>query len=112
MATTRAGFTRENFDGPWGYLAYGWWESLLCCAFCVGLPVVFRDRPNVQTRLSAELARSQYTAYAVHVFFVLALQAAALPLQVGSMVKFFLVSIAAVAVTFAASSPIRRPLHL
>lgn len=95
----------------WG-LTYAVWESLLCCSMCIGLLVIFRDRLNVQTPLTAELGRSQYLAYIVHIVPVVVLQAAVLALPLPPLAKFLLVTLAAVPATFFVSGLLRRLLRV
>ena len=93
-------------------LLYAIWESLLCSGMCIGLVVLFRDFANVRSPLLAELSRSQYLAYVIHVIPVLALQAAALALPISPLAKFVLVTITAVPLVFVVASLLRRPLKM
>jgi glucans biosynthesis protein C len=93
-------------------LGYAIWESLLCCGMCIGLLVVFRDKLNAQTPLTAELGRSQYLAYVIHILPVLALEGMLLTVAAPALVKFLFVSAAATVLTFSLSSWLRRPLRL
>ena len=88
------------------------WESLLCCSMCIGLTVLFRERANVQTRLSKWLAESQYAAYIIHLFVVLGFQALLVGLAAPPLVKFALVTLASIPVTFLIAGLIRKPLRL
>ncbi len=88
------------------------WESLLCCGVCIGLIVLFRDFANVRTPLLAELGRSQYLACVLHLGLVVGLQAAALALPAPPLVKFVLVTAAAIPLTFVLASLLRRPLKV
>lgn len=99
-------------NGGAGLLLYAVWESLLCSGMCIGLVVLFRDFANVRTPLLAELSRSQYLAYVIHVIPVLALQAAALALPISPLAKFVLVTITAVPLAFVVASLLRRPLKM
>ena len=98
-------------DTAWGLLV-PLWESLLCCAMCIGLTILFRDKLNRQGRVAREMAAGTYVAYMVHIFIVLFLQYLALGLHAPPLPKFFLVTLVAVPVTFLLASLIRRPLRL
>lgn len=88
------------------------WESLLCCSMCIGLTVLFRERANVQSRLSKWLAGGQYAAYIIHLFIVLGFQALVVGLAASPLAKFALVSLASIPVTFLIAGLIRKPLRL
>jgi fucose 4-O-acetylase-like acetyltransferase len=88
------------------------WEAVLCCALCIGLVVVFRERVNAHGRLAVALGKSQYAAYIFHVPVILAFQFAVLNVGLPPLAKFALVTLASVPATFAIANWVRRPLHL
>jgi fucose 4-O-acetylase-like acetyltransferase len=98
-------------DMVWGILL-PMWESLLCCGMCIGLTILFRDMVNGQSAVGREMARSTYAAYILHVFIVILLQYLALGLAASPLLKFILVTLVAVPVSFLLASLIRRPLRL
>lgn len=98
-------------DVVWGILR-PLWESLLCCSMCIGLTVLFRDLVNGQSALGREMARSTYAVYILHVFVVLLFQYLVLGLTASPLLKFLLVTLAAVLASFLLASLIRRPLRL
>jgi glucans biosynthesis protein C len=98
-------------DMVWGILIPVW-ESLLCCGMCIGLTILFRDMVNGQSSIGREMARSTYAAYILHVFIVILLQYFALGLAASPLLKFILVTLVAVPVSFLLASLIRRPLRL
>jgi surface polysaccharide O-acyltransferase-like enzyme len=98
-------------DAAWG-LVVPLWESLLCCAMCIGLTVLFRDKLQRQGRVAKELAASTYVAYIIHIFIVLFFQYLVLGLDAPPLPKFILVTLVTVPVTFLLASLIRRPLRL
>lgn len=93
-------------------LLFPLWESLLCCGMCIGLTVLFRDKVNVQGSFTREMAQSVYAAYMIHIFVVLFFQYMALGLDTSPLLKFFLVTLAAVPASFLIASLVRRPLHI
>jgi glucan biosynthesis protein C len=98
-------------DALWGLLL-PLWESLLCCGMCIGLTVVFRDGVNSQAPLAGEMAQSTYAAYMLHVFVAVLFQSLALGLAAPPLLKFLLVSLVTVPLSFLLASLIRRPLRL
>ena len=98
-------------EPAWGTL-YVFWESVFCCAACIGLLVLFRDKVTAHGRLAAALSRSQYAAYIVHVPVILAFQYAALQATLPPLAKFVLVTLASIPATFAVAYAVRKPLHL
>jgi glucans biosynthesis protein C len=89
-------------------ILYPIWEAVLCCGMCIGLPVLFRERFNIQGRWGKTLARSQYAAYLFHVPVVLLFQYTATGVEWPPLVKFILVTIVSVPVTFLFSQWILR----
>lgn len=98
-------------DEVWGLLL-PLWEALLCCSMCIGLTIVFREWVKTQSPLVQEMARSTYVVYILHVFVVIFFQYLALGLHGSPTLKFILVSLASVPVSFLLGSLIRRPLRL
>jgi len=98
-------------DAVWGLLL-PLWESLLCVAMCIGLTVFFRDSINGMIPLSREMAANTYAAYMIHVFVAVFFQSLALGLAAPPLIKFFLVSLITVPVSYLLASLIRRPLRL
>ncbi len=88
------------------------WEAVLCCALCIGLIVLFRERINVHGRLAVALGKSQYAAYIFHVPVILAFQFAILNVSLPPLAKFALVTLASIPATFVIANAVRRPLHL
>ena len=98
-------------DAVWGLLL-PLWESLLCCSMCIGLTVVFRDSMNSQTPLAREMAQSAYAAYMLHIFIAIFFQFLAIRMTAPTLIKFFIVSLITVPVSFMFASLVRRPLRL
>ena len=98
-------------DILWGVI-FPFWETLLCCAMCIGLTVLFRDHFNRQGPLLQEMAKSTYSAYMIHIFVVIFVQYLALGFTAPPLSKFLLVSMIAVFVSFLLASLMRRPLRI
>ena len=88
------------------------WESFLCFGMCIGLTVLFRERANIQTRLTKWLAEAQYATYIIHLFIVLAFQALLAGLVAPPLAKFALATLASIPVAFLIGGLIRKPLRL
>jgi len=88
------------------------WESFLCFGMCIGLTVLFRERANIQTRLTKWLAQAQYATFIIHVFPVLAFQALLAGLVAPPLAKFAMVTLASIPVAFLIGGLIRKPLRL
>ncbi len=89
-------------------LVYTLWEAFYCCGISFGLIVLFRDRLEHSSKLLATLAAASYAVYLFHVPVVVMLQYALANISLQPFVKFLLVSIIGVLLTFAFSSFIRR----
>jgi glucan biosynthesis protein C len=95
--------------GPtWQSWLYCTWEALLCVGISMWLLLRFQERFDRAGPLGARAARSAYTAYIIHPFFVVVgtWLIAGLPIPV--LARFGLLSAAAVMVTFAVSDVVRR----
>jgi len=95
--------------GPtWQSWLYCTWEALLCVGISMWLLLRFQERFDRAGPLGARAARSAYTAYIIHPFFVVVgtWLIAGLPIPV--LARFGLLSAAAVVVTFAVSDVVRR----
>jgi glucans biosynthesis protein C len=93
-------------------LMYLGWEGVFCCAMCIGLVTLFRERLNIGGRLARAMGQGQYAAYIWHVPIVLLCQFAVLSLPLPPLVKFILVTLAAIPLTFLFASVVRKPLRL
>jgi surface polysaccharide O-acyltransferase-like enzyme len=98
-------------DMLWGVI-FPFWETLLCCAMCIGLTILFRDRLNRQGPLLTEMAKSTYGAYMIHVFIVFFVQYLVFGFAASPLAKFLLVSLIAVFPSFLLASLIRKPLRI
>lgn len=88
------------------------WEILLCFGMCIGLTVLFREKFNFKNGFWIALSKAQYGAYIFHIVFVLAIQFLLLDVAIQPFIKFVVVSLASIAVTFAFSYWVRKPLKL
>jgi fucose 4-O-acetylase-like acetyltransferase len=98
-------------DAVWGLLI-PLWESLLCVSMCIGLTVLFREKGSSPGALMRAMSQSTYAAYMLHIFPVLLFQYLAVGLSAGPFLKFLLVSLISVPVSFLLGSLLRRPLRI
>jgi glucans biosynthesis protein C len=94
------------------FFIYPIWETLLCCGMCIGLLVTFREKLDFHGSLAKALARAQYAAYIFHGPIVILLQLAVLGLKSPPLVKFALVTLVSVPLTFLFSNWARKPLRI
>jgi glucans biosynthesis protein C len=92
----------------WKSWSFTVWESLYCCGMVIGLLVLFREKLNVQPAWLKHAGGAAFAAYLFHVPVVVALQYSAGALVLGPLLKFALVSLVAVPLTFVVSYYIRR----
>jgi glucans biosynthesis protein C len=98
-----------NTGGPdWKSWIFAVWESLYCCGMVIGLLVLFREKLNVQPAWLKYAGTAAFTAYLFHVPVVVALQYEVGGLVIGPLVKFGLVSLVAVPLTFVISHYLRQ----
>ena len=91
-----------------GAFLYDLWEAFLCCGLCIGLVVLFRERLDRQNGFLKDLAASTYAVYLFHVPVLVALQYGLAHASLGPLIKFLVVTLLAVPITFAMSSAHRR----
>ena len=100
----------EPFRGgpSWQSWVYCTWEAVLCVGISLWLLRSFQEYFDRDGPLRARAARSAYTAYIIHPFFVVVgtWLLAALPIPV--LARFGLLGAAAVVATFAVSDAVRR----
>jgi peptidoglycan/LPS O-acetylase OafA/YrhL len=89
-------------------LRYDLWEAFLCSGLCIGLLVLFREKFNSQGALARNLAASTYAVYLFHVPVVVFLQYAIRHLDISAIIKFSIVTLAGIPITFLISSYLRR----
>jgi surface polysaccharide O-acyltransferase-like enzyme len=84
------------------------WEAFECVGLCVGLLVLFREVAPSLPRLLQMMAPSAYGVYIIHVYLVVPLQSAVIGLAVTPLVKFVLVVLLAVPISFVLAALLRR----
>jgi fucose 4-O-acetylase-like acetyltransferase len=97
----RGGATFQSF-------LYAMWEPVLCVGINMRLLVLFRERFSAQRSLARRMARSAYTAYIIHPFFVVCGTALLARVPVDPLLQFLALCPLAAIPTFALSDVIRR----
>ena len=87
---------------------YSFWEAFVGISICLCLVVFFRDRIDTAGPVRSAMAKNVYPVYLIHLPVVVALQWVLIPLEIPSLVKFFLVGIAGVVCCFGISNYIVR----
>jgi len=103
-------FSGGGFNVP--SLVYDFWEAFLCSGLCIGFLILFRENLNFQGTLARNLAASTYAVYVFHVPVVVFLQYAISHTDMAAIIKFAIVTLAAIPITFLISSYIRRLPHV
>jgi peptidoglycan/LPS O-acetylase OafA/YrhL len=102
----------STFHAPGGLgirsLVWSMVESAMCVTLCVGLLVLFRERFNRPNAVLARLAGLSFTVYIVHLPVVVGLQLLVRDLATTPLLKFLLVGLIAIPVSFALAAVLRR----
>ncbi len=100
----------DAFAGGWTWqaLSYALWEPFVCVGICLKLLQAFRDRWNRAGPLLRAAARSAYTAYILHPFFVVGSTMALVPWAAPPALKFAVAVPLASATCFLLSDLVRR----
>ncbi|HPO13074.1 MAG TPA: acyltransferase family protein [Candidatus Hydrogenedentes bacterium] len=92
----------------WQALAYAVWEPFLCVGISMKLLLIFRERINRPTALTARLSKSSYTVYILHPFFVVVATWLAKDLPLPPLLIILIVCPLVLGVAFACSNVIRQ----
>ena len=100
------GMEIEPFLGGlhWQALTYALWESFECLGLCIGLIYLFRRYANHQGWLAHFLSRNAYGAYIIHGVVITLIALGLRNLALYPLLKWFLVSLVAVPLSFWLSS--------
>jgi surface polysaccharide O-acyltransferase-like enzyme len=92
----------------WQSFAFSLWLTFLLVGIIVFLLYFFRERLNQTSPITKSIAANVYTVYIIHQTILYALNILLLPINIPTILKFFIVSLIAVPVCFLLSSLIRR----
>jgi glucan biosynthesis protein C len=92
----------------WQSFALSLWFTFLMVGIIVYLLYFFRERLNQAGPMAKSMAANVYTVYIIHQTILYALNILLLPINIPTIVKFFIAGLIAVPVCFVLSSLIRR----
>jgi len=92
----------------WRSLVWSSWEALICVGLCVGLVSLAARQVSVPSRAEQAVVASAYGAYLIHIFPVVGLQQLFLPLALGPLAKWTLVTLLAAPLSFLLAAALRR----
>jgi len=92
----------------WQSLAYSMWEPFICVGVNIKLIVFFRERFNFSNSLTKTMARSSFTAYITHAFFIVFLTYAFTFFSLGRLPEILLMWPIAVTACFLTATVISR----
>jgi peptidoglycan/LPS O-acetylase OafA/YrhL len=90
----------------WGNL-WGLLEAFVCVGLIVGISVFSRERFSTPNRWLERLDQNVFGVYIIHVFIVVGLQEAILYITLPALVKFAVVTTAALTISFVSAALIR-----
>ena len=79
------------------------WEAFMCVSMCIALLALFKNRYNSQSPFTKALANNAFTVYLIHLPIVIFLQYLLIGVPLESLLKFAIVGIAGVILSFAIS---------
>ena len=100
----------QPFNGGlnWQAMAYAQWETFMCMGMCIGLIYLFRRYLNRQGRLAKFLSPNAYIAYIIHAQVIVATALALRNVDLYPLLKFGLVALIGVSLSFALGNLIRK----
>lgn len=89
-------------------LISNWWESFMCVAMCISVVYIFRRYFNRQGQVASWSSRNAYSAYLIHEPVVTSVALAIAGSTLYPLVKFALMGLVTVPLTFLLSALIRK----
>lgn len=89
-------------------LISAWWESFMCVAMCITVVYVFRTKADHQGKTTRWLSGNAYTAYLIHEPIITSIALAIAVVAFHPLLKFLLMGLVTVPVTFLVSALIRK----
>ena len=85
----------------WRSLVFCLWEAVVCVGLCIGFLILFRERLNKNPgRLLLAMIGAAYTVYIIHWWVVVGIQAGFESVDLEPFIKFVVVAILAIALSF------------
>ena len=92
----------------WQAVAYATWESCMCIVVSLLLLQIFKKRYNAQIKLSAVMSSAAFTVYIIHPIVLLLASYLLLALPAHPLIKFVLLAVLGIAITFPLAGLIRK----
>jgi surface polysaccharide O-acyltransferase-like enzyme len=92
----------------WQAAAYAIWESIMMVSVIIFLLYFFREKLNRSSAITIGMAASVYTVYIIHQTILYGLNIGFLAIEIPSYIKFLVISLTGVAVSFVLSIPVRK----
>jgi surface polysaccharide O-acyltransferase-like enzyme len=92
----------------WQAFGSALWETILLIGITVFLLYFFRDRFNKAGPLLRSMARNVYTVYIIHLTLLWGMTIVFLPVNIPTILKFFIVSFITISLSFLLSALIRK----
>jgi len=92
----------------WQAAAYAVWESIMMVSVIIFLLYFFREKLNRTSAITIGMAASVYTVYIIHQTILYGLNIGFLSIGIPSYVKFLVVSLIGVTLSFLLSVPVRK----
>jgi len=92
----------------WQSITYAFWETVLLIGITLYLLYFFRERFNQSKEGTKFLAGNAFTVYIIHQTILFATQTLLLPIEIHTVLKFFISSVVTVVVSLLISIPLRR----
>ena len=92
----------------WQAAAYAVWESIMMVSVIIFLLYFFREKLNRTSAITIGMAASVYTVYIIHQTVLYGLNIGFLSIEIPSYIKFFVVSLIGVTLSFLLSIPVRK----
>lgn len=92
----------------WQAFLYALWESVVCVSISITLIYLFKVKLDQQNKFFKTLSDSAYTVYIVHPLIIIPLSYSIMIVELHPMVKFLIVSVIGVTLSFLFGSLIKR----
>ena len=92
----------------WQAFTYALWESVVCVSISIVLIYYFREKLNHQNKFFKTLSDSAYAVYIIHPLIIIPLAYALMAFELHPLLKFLIVSIVGVPLSFLLGSLIKR----
>ena len=92
----------------WQTLAYAFWEAFFAVGVCLGLLVLFREKHNVQGKISRFLSENAFAVYVFHAPILVAITMGVKDIAIYPLLKMLLMIVVCLPVCFGIAALIRK----